>query len=206
LRYIFCLDKFCDWHARMIAHHTKCYHFPLASFPFPPYNGRMHIPGKGNNPNKRFVPPPQSQQQPPGEVVQAYFSDDFLPSHDLVLAEGLYIGQQGSIVIPDEVRLKQQTLRVIRTGPGRMTEHGMMRPPPCKEGDYIFGMVQQGIQFMIEGRHLVILQSSQVLGVFPTPPPNVVESETASLAAALKAKEEREAQAANGEVQPPPAE
>jgi co-chaperonin GroES (HSP10) len=193
----------------MIAHCTKCYHFPLASFHIPPYNGRMHHqPGKGNNPNKRFVPAPtpQQQQQPQGEVVQAYFSDDFMPSHDLVLAEGLYIGQQGSIVIPDEVRLKQQTLRVIRPGPGRRFDNGQVRPPPCKEGDYIFGMVQQGIQFMIGGRHLVILQSSQVLGVFPTPPPNIIESEDASLAAALKAKEEREAQADNGEAQPPPAE
>lgn len=166
----------------------------------------MHIPGSGNNPHKRRIEAPQPTK-PTHEMVEAYFGNDFVPAHDMVLLETIFIGEQGSIVIPDSARMKQETCRVVRVGEGRMTESGAIRKPCCKAGDYVFALVPKGIRFPAgDGRTLVIMNNSDILGIFPTPPPAIIESEKKSLEAALEAKKKREEEAAQESCpgEPPP--
>jgi co-chaperonin GroES (HSP10) len=123
----------------------------------------MHTPGK-----KRSPEPGQPTRERPDLFL--YFGENFEPYHDMVLVEGRFLEEVTGVEIPDEVKSKQMTAQVVRVGPGRMTESGVVRPPPCKEGDFVFALIGQGIPIKLGNRAFFLLQSSQVLGRFPDGP------------------------------------
>jgi co-chaperonin GroES (HSP10) len=160
----------------MIAHHTKCYHFPLASFPFPPYNGRMHHqPGKANNPHKRQIPTPMQQPQP-SSMPAPYFATDFIPARGYCLIECRFIGASKLIHIPDSVHSQQQYAIIRAMGPGKHHYQGGILEPEWKVGDFVYAAVAQGrpIQ-MPDKRMLVILGTEWIFGHFPNVPQSVVD-------------------------------
>lgn len=125
----------------------------------------MHQPGKGNRPLQKPQP-----QQPQGHDLFLYFGENFEPFHDMVLVECRFLEEVTGVHVPDSVKERQMTARVICTGPGRMLENGQIRPPFCKKDDYVFAMVDRGIPIKLGKRAFVLLNSSDVLGKFPDGP------------------------------------
>lgn len=128
----------------------------------------MHSPGqplkKNSGPQK---PAPEKDQE--GRGLFLYFGEDFIPLHDLVLAECKFLEEVEGIIIPEEAHKKQLTAKCLKVGPGRMLENGDMRPPPCKPGDWIFTS-GRGMPIKLGERALMLVNASDVLGVFPEGP------------------------------------
>ncbi len=91
----------------------------------------------------------------------------FKPLNDRVLVEALDQENKtkGGIIIPDTAKEKPQQGKVIAAGPGARTEDGKLQPMGVKAGDKILFGKWSGTEVKIDGKDLLIMKESDILGV-----------------------------------------
>ena len=91
----------------------------------------------------------------------------FKPLNDRVLVEALdqETKTKGGIIIPDTAKEKPQQGKVIAAGPGARTEAGTLLPMGVKAGDKILFGKWSGTEVKIDGKDLLIMKESDILGV-----------------------------------------
>ena len=91
----------------------------------------------------------------------------FRPLHDRVLARRIDAEEKtaGGLIIPDTAKEKPQEGEVIAVGGGARTEKGEIIPVSVKKGDRVLFGKYSGTEVKIEGKELVILKESDILGV-----------------------------------------
>jgi chaperonin GroES len=91
----------------------------------------------------------------------------FRPLNDRVLVEALdqETKTKGGIIIPDTAKEKPQQGKVIAAGPGARTEDGKLQPMGVKAGDKILFGKWSGTEVKIDGKDLLIMKESDILGV-----------------------------------------
>jgi chaperonin GroES len=91
----------------------------------------------------------------------------FKPLNDRVLVEALdqETKTKGGIIIPDTAKEKPQQGKVIAAGPGARTEAGTLLPMGVKTGDKILFGKWSGTEVKVDGKDLLIMKESDILGV-----------------------------------------
>ena len=90
------------------------------------------------------------------------------PLHDRILVRRMAEEEKtaGGIIIPDTAKEKPMRGEVVATGKGRITDDGKVLPLEVKVGDKVLFSKYQGTEFKLEGVEYLMLEESQVLGVF----------------------------------------
>ena len=91
----------------------------------------------------------------------------FRPLHDRVLVRRLDSEEKtaGGIIIPDTAQEKPQEGEVVAVGPGGRDEAGKQTPLDVKKGDRILFGKWSGTEVKIDGKDLLIMKESDVMGV-----------------------------------------
>ena len=92
---------------------------------------------------------------------------DFTPLHDRVLVRRIEAEEKtaGGIIIPDTAKEKPQEGEVVAVGPGARDDSGKIQPLDVKAGDRILFGKWSGTEVKIDGKDLLIMKESDVLGV-----------------------------------------
>ena len=72
---------------------------------------------------------------------------------------------KGGITIPDTAKEKPQEGEIIAVGPGARDDNGKIQPLDVKPGDKILFGKWSGTEIKIDGKDLLIMKESDVLGV-----------------------------------------
>jgi chaperonin GroES len=93
------------------------------------------------------------------------------PLHDRVLvrrvdAEGK---TTGGIIIPDSAQEKPAEGEIVAVGPGARDEKGAMVPLHVKPGDRILFGKWSGSEIKLDGKDLLIMAETDILGVIDSP-------------------------------------
>ena len=70
----------------------------------------------------------------------------------------------GGIVLPETAKEKPQQGKVLAAGPGARDEDGKRIPMDVKAGDKVLYAKYGGTEFKMDGKKLLILRESDVLG------------------------------------------
>lgn len=91
----------------------------------------------------------------------------FRPLHDRVLVRRIDAEERtaGGIIIPDTAKEKPQEGEVIAAGPGGRNEDGQLVPLGVKPGDRVLFGKWSGTEVKIDGKELLIMKESDLLGV-----------------------------------------
>jgi len=91
----------------------------------------------------------------------------FRPLHDRVVVEALDAEEKtaGGIIIPDTAQEKPQQGRVVAVGAGARGEDGKLVPLDVTEGDVVLYGKWSGTEVKIDGKTLLIMRESDVMGV-----------------------------------------
>lgn len=91
----------------------------------------------------------------------------FRPLGDRVLVRRVEEEEKtrGGIIIPDTAKEKPQEGEVIAVGPGARDESGKVQPLDVKAGDRILFGKWSGTEVKLEGKDLLIMKESDILGV-----------------------------------------
>jgi chaperonin GroES len=91
----------------------------------------------------------------------------FRPLHDRVLVRRIEQSEKtaGGIIIPDTAKEKPQEGEVIAVGPGARDESGKLVALDVKVGDRILFGKWSGSEVKLEGKELLIMKESDILGV-----------------------------------------
>jgi chaperonin GroES len=91
----------------------------------------------------------------------------FRPLHDRVLVRRIDAEERtaGGIIIPDTAKEKPQEGEVIAAGPGGRNEQGQLVPLDVKPGDRVLFGKWSGTEVKIDGKELLIMKESDLLGV-----------------------------------------
>jgi chaperonin GroES len=91
----------------------------------------------------------------------------FRPLHDRVLVRRIDAEERtaGGIIIPDTAKEKPQEGEVIAAGPGGRNEQGQLVPLDVKPGDWVLFGKWSGTEVKIDGKELLIMKESDLLGV-----------------------------------------
>src|SRR5437667_11335710 len=102
----------------------------------------------------------------------------FRPLGDRVLVKRVEEEEKtrGGIIIPDTAKEKPQEGEVIAVGPGARDESGKVQALDVKPGDRILFGKWSGAEVKLDGKDLLIMKESDILGV--------LEPEAAAKAAA----------------------
>ena len=95
----------------------------------------------------------------------------FRPLHDRVLVRRIDAEEKtaGGIIIPDTAKEKPQEGEVIASGPGGRNEQGQLVPLDVKPGDRVLFGKWSGTEVKIDGKELLIMKESDLLGVVENP-------------------------------------
>ncbi len=95
----------------------------------------------------------------------------FRPLHDRVVVRRIQAEQKsaGGIIIPDTAQEKPQQGEVVAVGPGARDEQGRLVPPDVKVGDTVLFGKWSGTEVKIDGKELLIMKESDLMGVLETP-------------------------------------
>jgi len=87
--------------------------------------------------------------------------------HDRVLVERVESEEKtaGGIIIPDSAKEKPQEGKVIAVGTGTVKEDGSVRPLDVKKGDRILFGKWSGTEVKIDGKELLIMKESDIMGI-----------------------------------------
>ena len=91
----------------------------------------------------------------------------FRPLHDRVVIRRVE-GEdksKGGIIIPDTVKEKPQEGAVVAVGPGARDESGKLIALEVKAGDRVLFGKWSGSEVKIDGKDLLIMKESDILGV-----------------------------------------
>ena len=91
----------------------------------------------------------------------------FRPLHDRVVVRRLDAEEKtaGGIIIPDTAKEKPSQGEVIAVGPGGRDEAGKLIPIDLKAGDTVLFGKWSGTEVKIDGKDLLIMKESDILGV-----------------------------------------
>ena len=91
----------------------------------------------------------------------------FRPLHDRVVVKRADVETKssGGIIIPDTAGEKPQQGEVISVGPGGRDEAGKLIAIDLKKGDKILFGKWSGTEVKIDGKELLIMKESDVMGV-----------------------------------------
>ena len=95
----------------------------------------------------------------------------FRPLHDRILVERIEAEAKtaGGIIIPDTAKEKPQEGLVLAVGNGQVNEDGDVRPLDVKAGDRILFGKWSGTEVKLDGKDLLIMKESDVMGIIDTP-------------------------------------
>ena len=89
------------------------------------------------------------------------------PLHDRVLVER--VGQEdktkGGIIIPDTAQEKPMEGKVLAVGGGARNENGQIVALDVKKGDKILFGKWSGTEVKIDGKELLIMKESDIMGI-----------------------------------------
>lgn len=91
----------------------------------------------------------------------------FRPLHDRVVVEALEGEEKtaGGIIIPDTAKEKPMQGKVIAVGPGARGEDGKVTALDVKKGDRILYGKWSGTEVKLDGKTLLIMRESDIMGV-----------------------------------------
>ena len=91
----------------------------------------------------------------------------FRPLHDRVVVRRLEGDEKtvGGIIIPDTAKEKPQEGKIIAVGPGGRDEAGKLTPLDVKKGDRVLFGKWSGTEVKIDGKDLLIMKESDIMGV-----------------------------------------
>jgi|SRR5690242_8185093 chaperonin GroES len=91
----------------------------------------------------------------------------FRPLHDRVLVRRIDAEEKtaGGIIIPDTAKEKPSQGEVVAVGPGGRDEAGKLIPMDIKAGDTVLFGKWSGTEVKIDGKELLIMKESDILGV-----------------------------------------
>ena len=89
------------------------------------------------------------------------------PLRDRVLVRRIEEAEQkvGGIIIPDSAKEKPLEAEVIAVGSGRILESGEKMPLDLKAGDRVLIGKWSGTEVKVDGKDLLIMKESDILGV-----------------------------------------
>jgi chaperonin GroES len=92
---------------------------------------------------------------------------NFRPLHDRVVVEPLSEDERtaGGIIIPETAKEKPMQGKVISVGPGSRGEDGKLQKPDVKKGDKILYGKWSGTEVKLDGKTLLIMRESDVMGI-----------------------------------------
>jgi chaperonin GroES len=95
----------------------------------------------------------------------------FRPLHDRVLVRRIDAEEKtrGGIIIPDTAKEKPQEGEIIAAGPGARNEQGQLVPLDVKPGDRVLFGKWSGTEVKIDGKDLLIMKESDLLGIIDAP-------------------------------------
>ncbi len=91
----------------------------------------------------------------------------FRPLHDRVVVQRVKEESKtaGGIIIPDTAKEKPSEGKVVAVGPGTRDENGKLQPLDVKKGDRVLFGKWGGTEVTIEGKDLLIMKESDIMGV-----------------------------------------
>jgi chaperonin GroES len=91
----------------------------------------------------------------------------FRPLHDRVVVEPLEGEEKtaGGIIIPDTAKEKPMQGKVIAAGPGARGEDGKLVALDVKKGDTVLYGKWSGTEVKLDGKTLLIMRESDIMGV-----------------------------------------
>ena len=91
----------------------------------------------------------------------------FRPLHDRVVVRRLEAEEKtsGGIIIPDTAKEKPMEGEIVAAGPGARDEAGKLVPLDVKAGDRILFGKWSGTEVKLDGKDLLIMKESDVLGI-----------------------------------------
>lgn len=91
----------------------------------------------------------------------------FRPLHDRVVVEALDGESKtaGGIIIPDTAKEKPMQGKIISVGPGSRDDDGKIVPLELKKGDTVLYGKWSGTEVKIDGKDMLIMRESDVMGV-----------------------------------------
>ena len=91
----------------------------------------------------------------------------FKPLHDRVLIEVLDSSEKtsGGIIIPDTAQEKPMEGKVVSVGGGARNENGQVVALDVKKGDRILFGKWSGTEVKIDGKELLIMKESDIMGI-----------------------------------------
>ena len=89
------------------------------------------------------------------------------PLHDRVLVERVNSEDKtkGSIIIPDTAKEKPMEGKVLAVGGGARNENGQIVALDVKKGDRILFGKWSGTEVKIDGKELLIMKESDIMGI-----------------------------------------
>ena len=95
----------------------------------------------------------------------------FRPLHDRVVVRRIEAEDKtaGGIIIPDTAKEKPQQGEVVAVGPGSRDEQGKLVPLDVKPGDIVLFAKWSGTEVKIDGKELLIMKESDIMGVLDQP-------------------------------------
>jgi chaperonin GroES len=91
----------------------------------------------------------------------------FRPLHDRVVVRRIDAEEKtkGGIIIPETAKEKPQEGEVIAVGSGARDEAGKLVPLDVKKGDRILFGKWSGTEVKIDGKELLIMKESDIMGI-----------------------------------------
>jgi len=91
----------------------------------------------------------------------------FRPLHDRVLVERVAEDTKtaGGIIIPDSATEKPSEGTVVAVGPGARKEDGSVAALDVKKGDRVLFGKWGGTEVKIDGKELLIMKESDIMGI-----------------------------------------
>ena len=91
----------------------------------------------------------------------------FRPLHDRVLVRRIEAEEKtaGGIIIPDSAQEKPAEGEVIAIGTGTRSDDGKITPLDVKKGDRVLFGKWSGTEVKVDGKDLIIMKESDIMGV-----------------------------------------
>jgi chaperonin GroES len=91
----------------------------------------------------------------------------FTPLHDRVLVRRIEGEEKtkGGLIIPDTAKEKPAEAEVMAVGPGARKDNGELITPSVKAGDRVLFGKWSGTEVTIDGKELLIMKESDILGI-----------------------------------------
>ena len=91
----------------------------------------------------------------------------FKPLHDRVLVRRVESDEKtkGGLIIPDTAKEKPAEGEIVAVGEGARKDSGELIAPSVKAGDRVLFGKWSGTEVMIDGKELLIMKESDILGI-----------------------------------------